>query len=88
MQQLFVPLAQAASKEAALELVHNIQTTFGKSISELDWMDNETKAQATEKLGKISNKIGNDLCSVVRVSTLAHTTPHTTHLSPYTCATL
>lgn len=46
------------SKEAALELVHNLQTTFGNSIGKLEWMDAETKANAGKKLGKISNKIG------------------------------
>jgi len=48
----------AEAKERMLELVGNLVTAYEKSIKELDWMGEETKAQALEKLYKFEPKIG------------------------------
>jgi putative endopeptidase len=40
------------------ELVNNLQQTFASRIQRLDWMSDETKAKAMEKLNAITRKIG------------------------------
>lgn len=47
-----------AAKQRMLALVNNIQTTLGERISRLDWMSDETKQKALQKLHAIVNKIG------------------------------
>ena len=46
------------AKERMLELVGNLIRAYDKSIRELDWMSDETKAQALDKLSKFRPKIG------------------------------
>ena len=46
------------NKQRMLNLVHNLQTSLGQRIQALDWMSDETKAKATEKLEAITIKIG------------------------------
>lgn len=46
------------AKEQMLELVHNLIKAYEISIKELDWMGDETKAQALDKLHKFTAKIG------------------------------
>jgi putative endopeptidase len=46
------------AKERMLELVGNLIRAYEKSIKELDWMSDETKAQALDKLHKFRPKIG------------------------------
>jgi len=46
------------AKERMEELVHNLILAYEKSIKELDWMGEETKAQALDKLSKFTPKIG------------------------------
>jgi len=41
-----------------LELVRNLLRAYKASIEELDWMSDETKAQALDKLSKFTPKIG------------------------------
>jgi putative endopeptidase len=48
----------AEAKERMLELVGNLIRAYEKSIKELDWMSDETKAQALDKLSKFRPKIG------------------------------
>ncbi len=48
----------ASSKERMVNLVNNLRTAFGERIKKLDWMSNETKAKALEKLNAITVKIG------------------------------
>ncbi len=45
-------------KERMLELVGNLIAAYQKSIEELDWMTEETKVQALDKLSKFKPKIG------------------------------
>ena len=47
-----------ASKEAMLELVDNLLEAYRQSISTLDWMTEETKARAFDKLRTFRPKIG------------------------------
>jgi putative endopeptidase len=47
-----------AAKEKMLGLVHNLQTALGERISSLEWMSDETKAKAYEKLNVFHVKIG------------------------------
>ncbi len=47
-----------AAKERMLELVGNLVKAYEKSIKELDWMGEETKAQALDKLSKFTPMIG------------------------------
>ena len=54
VKQHFPPEA----KERMLELVGNLIKAYEKSIKELDWMTDETKAQALDKLSKFTPKIG------------------------------
>ena len=46
------------AKERMLELVGNLVKAYEKSIKELDWMTEETKAQALDKLSKFTPMIG------------------------------
>jgi endothelin-converting enzyme/putative endopeptidase len=46
------------SKARVLEMVHAIENAMKADIAELPWMSAETKAQATSKLAKVTNKIG------------------------------
>ena len=46
------------AKEQMLELVHNLIKAYEISIKELDWMGEETRAQALDKLHKFTPKIG------------------------------
>ena len=46
------------AKERMLELVGNLINAYEKSIKELDWMGEETKLQALDKLHKFTPKIG------------------------------
>lgn len=45
-------------KARMLELVKNLQTALGQHIASLDWMSDETKARAQEKLSSFTVKIG------------------------------
>ncbi len=47
-----------AAKERMLNLVNNLVHAYKKSIEELDWMGNETKLQALDKLSKFTPMIG------------------------------
>ena len=47
-----------ADKERMLQIVKNIQTALGQHIQGLDWMSEETKAKAIEKLSAFTIKIG------------------------------
>jgi putative endopeptidase len=46
------------AKERMLELVNNLLKAYEISIKELDWMTEETKIQALDKLSKFTPKIG------------------------------
>ncbi|MDX2429144.1 MAG: M13-type metalloendopeptidase [Xanthomonadales bacterium] len=46
------------AKEQMLELVNNLIKAYEISIKELDWMGDETKTQALDKLSKFTPKIG------------------------------
>ena len=46
------------AKERMLELVGNLVKAYEKSIRELEWMSDETKAEALDKLSKFTPKIG------------------------------
>jgi putative endopeptidase len=46
------------AKERMLTLVGNLINAYEKSIKELDWMGEETKAEALNKLSKFTPKIG------------------------------
>jgi putative endopeptidase len=48
----------AEAKERMLTLVGNLISAYEKSIKELDWMTEETKTQALDKLSKFTPKIG------------------------------
>ncbi len=48
----------AEYKTKMLELVGNLQIALSKHIAELDWMSDETKARAQEKLSTIYIKVG------------------------------
>ena len=54
VEQHFPPEA----KDRMLELVGNLIAAYQKSIEELDWMTEETRAQALDKLSKFKPKIG------------------------------
>ena len=47
-----------ASKERMLKLVGDLQTALGQHIEKLEWMSDETKARALEKLATFTVKIG------------------------------
>ena len=46
------------AKERMVRLVDNLQVALGERISQLEWMSDETKAKAAEKLGTFIVKIG------------------------------
>ena len=46
------------AKERMLELVGNLIAAYEKSINELDWMSDDTKREALDKLSKFTPKIG------------------------------
>ncbi|MBQ8049644.1 MAG: M13 family metallopeptidase [Bacteroidales bacterium] len=48
----------ASSKEKMLEMVANLQTALGERIADLEWMSDETKTKAQEKLGTFIVKVG------------------------------
>ena len=48
----------ASSKEKMITLVDNLKTAFSQHIDELDWMGEETKVKAHEKLDNFIVKIG------------------------------
>lgn len=48
----------ASSKEKMVEMVANLQTALGERINALEWMSEETKAKAQEKLGTFIVKVG------------------------------
>ena len=48
----------ASSKVKMLEMVANLQTALGERIADLEWMSDETKAKAQEKLGTFIVKVG------------------------------
>jgi putative endopeptidase len=48
----------AEAKTRMLALVNNLQTTFAERIKRLDWMSDETKTKALEKLNAMVKKIG------------------------------
>lgn len=54
VERHFKPEAKAEMEK----LVGNLVKAFDKSIKELDWMSDETKTQALEKLAKFDPKIG------------------------------
>ncbi|HWJ92072.1 MAG TPA: M13 family metallopeptidase [Flavisolibacter sp.] len=45
------------AKQRMLDLVNNLQQTFAGRIRQLDWMSDETKTQALEKLNAFTKKI-------------------------------
>lgn len=49
---------QEESKERMDKMIQNLVKAYEKSITELDWMSEETKQQALVKLSKFSPKIG------------------------------
>ena len=48
----------ASSKEKMTEMVANLQTALSERITALEWMSDETKAKAQEKLGTFIVKVG------------------------------
>ena len=54
VEQYFPPQA----KERMLTLVDNLSVALGERITQLEWMSDETKAKALEKLGAFTVKIG------------------------------
>ncbi|MBO5814556.1 MAG: M13 family metallopeptidase [Bacteroidales bacterium] len=48
----------ASSKDKMLEMVANLQTALGERIEALDWMSEQTKSKAQEKLGTFIVKVG------------------------------
>jgi endothelin-converting enzyme/putative endopeptidase len=47
-----------SSKQATLQMVHDIETSMDNEIDTLDWMGPATKVKAKEKLHAVANKIG------------------------------
>ena len=47
-----------SSKQKMLTLVENLRTALGEHIAQLEWMGDETKAKAQEKLAAFTVKIG------------------------------
>lgn len=54
VERYFTPEAKAKMDE----LVQNLIKAYGESIQQLDWMSNETKVKALEKLAAFTPKIG------------------------------
>ncbi len=47
-----------ASKEKALQMIHDVEAAMDRDIDSLDWMSATTKTRAKEKLHLIANKVG------------------------------
>jgi putative endopeptidase len=47
-----------SSKQATLQMVHDIETAMNQDINTLDWMSPATKVSAKEKLHAVADKIG------------------------------
>ena len=47
-----------SSKAQMLDLIENLRASFKDGIDNLDWMDEDTKVQAQDKLAKFNPKIG------------------------------
>lgn len=47
-----------ASKEVAVEMIHDIEAAFEKALPKLSWMDDVTRSRALEKAKAVGNKIG------------------------------
>jgi endothelin-converting enzyme/putative endopeptidase len=47
-----------SSKQATVQMVHDIETAMDQDLDTLDWMSADTKARAREKLRAITDKIG------------------------------
>jgi putative endopeptidase len=54
VEQEFPP----SSKQATLQMVHDIETAMNQDIDTLDWMSPATKVRAKEKLHAVADKIG------------------------------
>lgn len=54
VERTFAPIAKTRMDE----MVENLRQAFRESIDVLEWMSNETKAQAQQKLAKFTPKIG------------------------------
>ena len=54
VEKMFTP----KTKEKALEMVNNIKESFAERLKSNEWMSEETKKAALEKLSKITPKIG------------------------------
>ncbi len=54
VEKHFTPAAKARMQE----MIDNLVKAYHQSITELDWMSEETKQQALEKLSKFNSKIG------------------------------
>ena len=46
------------SKQKVLDMINNISSVFKERVQNLDWMSDETKAKALDKLSKFNYKIG------------------------------
>jgi len=46
------------AKTRMVDLIENLRDAYGQSIKELDWMGEETKVKALEKLAKFDPKVG------------------------------
>jgi putative endopeptidase len=59
LAQIYVDRAfPPQAKARALEMVNNIKAALGDRLRTLDWMGDETRARALEKLGTMNVKIG------------------------------
>lgn len=47
-----------AAKQRMIDLVNNLKAAYKQRIKNVEWMSDETKAKAEEKLGKIMVKVG------------------------------
>jgi putative endopeptidase len=54
VEQEFPP----SSKQATVQMAHDIETAMDEDLEKLDWMSPETKARAVKKLHAIADKIG------------------------------
>jgi endothelin-converting enzyme/putative endopeptidase len=48
----------AASKQKALQMIHDIEAAMDRDIDSLDWMSAETQTRAKEKLHLVADKVG------------------------------
>ena len=49
---------QPEAKEAMVELVENLRSAMAQNLEHIDWMGEDTKVEAYDKLGKFTPKIG------------------------------